>query len=202
MSRFGNLNTDGLEESEDRLGGFSVFESDIYTGVIKVAYAGQSAEGAQNVTLILDFGGREYRETVYVTNKKGENWFVPKDKDGKEIKDADGKKPKRMPLPGFTTIDDICLIASDKPLAEQTDEEKMVKIYDYDLKKEVPKSVPVLTDLTGQKVSLAISKVIRNKAKKGSDGKYNDIAETREENAIEKAFDPTSKMNRRRSPQG
>ena len=68
---FGNLSNDGLEQTQDRLGGFNVRETDVYEATIKVAYAGQSAGGARNVTLVVNLPDGEYSETIYVTNKKG-----------------------------------------------------------------------------------------------------------------------------------
>jgi hypothetical protein len=182
MSLFGNLKNDGLEETQDRLGGYQPFNADIYTGKIKLAYAGQSAGGARNITLIVDFGGREYRETVYITNKKGENFFLNKD-----------DRTKKVPLPGFTTIDDICLVASGSPLFEQDTEEKVVKVYDTEAKKELPKSVPVLTGLLGKDISLGIIKVLENKNEKVGD-EYVPTAETRTSNSIDKVFDTDTKL--------
>lgn len=183
MNVFGGLTNDGLEETQDRLGGFDVFETDIYSGQIKVAYAGQSPGGARSVTMVVDFNGKEYRETVYITNKAGQNFFLNKD-----------DKTKKVPLPGFTTIDDICLVTDGKPLHEQNAEDKMVNVYDPDAKKELPKSVPVLIDLIGKTVSLAISKVIENKSVKQSDGSYANTAETRTVNTIDKVFHTETKM--------
>lgn len=181
MSLFNKLTSDGLEESQDRLGGFGVFDSDIYTGKIKVAYAGTSSGGATSVSLVVETGGKEYRETFYVTNKKGENFFT---KDGKKI-----------PLPGFTIVDDICLIASGKPLANQETEEKVIKLYDFEQKAEVPKSVPVLTDLIGQEISLGVLKQLENKTKKNdSTGEYEATDETRETNTVDKVFHPEMKL--------
>ena len=54
---FSNLTGNGLEESQDRLGGFSLLDTDIYVGTIKMAYGGSSASGALNVTLVFDFDG-------------------------------------------------------------------------------------------------------------------------------------------------
>jgi len=182
MSLFGNLKSDGLEESTDRLGGFQAWETGIYTGPIKVAYAGQSASGARYVTLIVDHDGKEYHETIYITNKAGENWFL-----NKETK-------KKVPLPGFTIIDDTCLVTTGAALSDQESEEKMVKVYDVDAKKELPKSVPVLTGLTGKIVSLAILKTLENKSVKDTNGVYNDTAETRFSNNIDKVFHTETKM--------
>lgn len=180
---FKGLGTKGLEESEDRLGGFSPLETNTYTGPIKVAYAGQAASGARSVTVIVDFDGKEYRETIYITNKKGENWF-PNKQDPK----------KKVPLPGFTTINDICLFATNDSLENQPTAEKIVKMYDPELKKEAPKSVPVLTELTGKIITLAISKTLENKNTKSGNGEYVPTAETRETNSIEKVFQTETKL--------
>lgn len=183
MSLFGNLKTDGLEESQDRLGGYSPLDTDIYTGKIKMAYADKSSGGAHNVNLVVDINGKEYRETVYVTNKKGENFFMNRD-----------DKTKKVPLPGFTTIDDICLVTTEKPLAGQDVEDKVVKLYDYEAKKELPKTVPVLVDLIGKEVSLAIVRQLENKNVKNGAGEYEPTAETRESNTIAKVFHTPTKM--------
>lgn len=180
---FANATNEGLEESTDRLGGFSPIETDAYPTKIKIAYAGKSAGGANNISFVFELeGGREYRETVYYTNKKGENFFLNKD-----------DKTKKVPLPGFNTVDDICLVATGQPLSEQDTEEKMVQIWDNDAKKEVPKSVPVLTGLVGQTVGLAINNSLVNKNQKVGN-EYVPTAETKNENTIDKVFDIESQM--------
>lgn len=180
---FGGLNTTGLEQNQDRLGGSYILDTGAYDATVKVAYAIESANGAKGVSLIADINGREYRETVYVTNRQGENFFLNRD-----------DKSKKVPLPGFTTIEDICLCTTEKPLSEQMIEEKMVNVYDFDAKKEVPKSVPVLTDLIGQQVTLGIIRVLENKSAKDGNGNYQPIPETREVNNIDKVFHTPTKM--------
>lgn len=187
MSLFSNLKSTGLEETTDRLGGFSVLESGIYTGTIKVAYQGMSPNGAMSISLIVDTNGREYRETLYITNRKGENFYT---KDGKKI-----------PLPGFTTVDDICLVTSGSPLSDQNTEEKTVKLWDKDAKKELPKAVQVLTDLIGLQVTLGILKQTVNKTEKSGD-EYVPIAETRDQNVIDKVFHTETKMTVAEARQG
>jgi hypothetical protein len=152
-----------------------------------MAYAGKSAGGAQNVTLIVELDGQEYRETVYVSNRKGENYFYSKDRDGKP-------STNKSTLPGFTVVDHICLLTTGLPLCEQDDtvEEKMVKIYDFEAKKEVPKSVPVLTGLLGKQISLGIIKTWENKTQKQGD-EYVAIADTKFTNAIDKVFHTETK---------
>ena len=191
MSLFGNLKSDGLEETQDRLGGYSPLDTDIYTGKIKMAYADKSDGGAQNVNLVVDLGGKEYRETIYITNKKGENFFLNKD-----------DKTKKVPLPGFTVIDDICLCTTEKPLADQDVEDKVVRLYDRESKKELPKSVPVLVELLGKEVSLAIVRQLENKQEKDGSGTYQPTAETRESNVITKVFHTASRMTMVEARQG
>lgn len=178
MALFGNLKSEGLEESQDRLGGFSPFDSAIYAGKIKYAYAGTSSGGSTFVALVVNIDGKEYRETFYVTNKKGENFYLnPQDKN------------KKVPLPGFTVIDDICLIASGEPLANQETEDKVINIYDFDQKKEVPTTVPMLTGLIGKDIKLGILKQLENKNEKVGD-EYVPVAATREINIVDKVFHP------------
>lgn len=184
MSLFANLKSDGLEKSEDRLGGYQPLETDIYTGTIKAMYAGKSDGGAMSVSIIVDIGGgKEYRETLWVTNKNGENFFLNQQ-----------DKTKKVPLPGFTVADDICLITVEKPLAEMDTEQRVIKLFNYDTKKEENTSVDMLIEAIGKPVSLGIVKELRNKSVKNADGKYEDTAETRTVNAIEKVFHPEAKM--------
>lgn len=179
---FANLTTDGLQESQDRLGGISVFNTDIYIGVIKALYAGKSSGGATSVTLIADLNGKEYTETMYITNKNGQNWFPNKQ-----------DPTKKVPLPGFTVVDDICLIATGEPLAAQETEEKVIKVWDSEAKKEMPKSVPMITAALGKPIALGIQKTLANKQTKvGTE--YVPIAETREENHIDKVYHPEMKL--------
>lgn len=180
---FGNLKSDGLEETQDRLGGFQPFDTDIHTGKIKVAYAGESQGGASSVTVIVEMGAKEYRETLWVTNKKGENFFLNKNDNSKKV-----------PLPGFTVMEDICLVTTGEALADQNAEEKVVKIYDYEVKAEVPKSVQVLVDLIGKEVSLGILRQIENVNEKQGDGTYAATAKTKETNTIDKVFHTETKM--------
>jgi hypothetical protein len=189
MGIFGGLSTDNMEKQEDRVGGGSwTRESDIYPMTIKAAYAGKStSSNAQSVNFIfVDKENKEYRETFWVTDGQGRNYFHPK-KQGSQERD----QTKRNPLPGFNIVNDICMIATDKPLSQQTDEEKVFKVWDADAKAELPKAVPMLVDLLGKQVALAIYKIVENKTKKSdSSGQYEAIADEREVNQTEKALFP------------
>jgi hypothetical protein len=182
---FGNLKNDGLEESQDRLGGgFQPRNTDIYDMEIVLFYAGQAPSGAKSVTIHAKDATGLYRETVYITNKAGENFFLNKE---------DNKK--KVPLPGFTTVDDICLAATGFPLAEQEFVEKVFNLYDFDQKKEVPTKVMCAPEVMGKTVSLGIQKVLEDKtAKNASTGDYEPTGESKETNTIAKVFHTESKV--------
>lgn len=190
---FAKYSDEGLEKVEDRVGGgYAAKDTDIYTGNIKQFYAGKSSGGADSVTVILsggDFGNKEYRETLYTSNKNGENSYAAKDKDGKET-------GKRSPLPGYTHANHMCIATVGKKLSEIDFEDKMVNIYDPEQQKELPKSVPVAIELIGQEVSVAILKTKEFKTEKDAQGNYAPKADgsTREVNTIEKVFNTKHKM--------
>lgn len=175
---FGNLTTEGLQEVGDRLGGSSALESGLYDGVVKLAYATKSrSSNAQGIVVSIDVGGREVRETFWVTNKNGENFSVDK------------KDPKlKTPLPGFTSMEELCLVTTGLGLAETTIEEKVVNIYDFEAKKELPQNVPVLMDVIGKPVSIGVVRQTVDKTAKDSAGEYKPTGETRDENVIDKFF--------------
>jgi hypothetical protein len=182
---FGNLTTEGLEQSQDRLGGFRVLDTDAYTGTLKAVYAGKSPTSkAQSISVILDTEQGEYRETFWVTNKNNENFFRNKQ-----------DTTKKVPLPGFVVINDLCLVTTNKELAEQITEDKVMNVYDVDAKKEVPKSVPMLVELLGKKVTFGILRETRNRqVKNASTGEYEDTPEFRDENTTDKVFHHPSNL--------
>ena len=80
---FGNMSRDGLEESRDVLGGGFILPTNVYDGIIKLAYAGKAqSSNAQSVTVHVDIDGKEYRETIWITNRDGQNSY-PDKKDAK-----------------------------------------------------------------------------------------------------------------------
>ena len=179
MSIFAKLTTDNIEESKDVLGGsFEPKPTGVYDAVIKLAYEGKARNSdAQSITIHADIDGDEFRETLWITNKQGVNYYTSKD-----------EAKKKMPLPGFTTVDDLCLLTTGHPLAEADTEEKVLKLYDFTERKELPKNVLVLVDLIGQPVKLGILREINDKQKKDDSGDYVNTGETRTENTINKVF--------------
>ena len=177
MSLLAGLTTDeSIKESKDSVGGgFTAKPSGIYDAVVKVAYITVAASGAKAVNLIADINGTEYRETIYITNKKGQNFYVSED----------GTKNY---LPGFTTVNDLALLTTGQPLANATTENKVIKIWNKDQAKEVPTEVPCITALHGKPIKLGILEEITFKQVKDANNNYVDTPETRTSNIISKVF--------------
>ena len=173
-------NTTQVQETveEDRLGGASLLDSDVYLMTVKGAYFDESAGGAMCMVLALETEtGKQHRETVYFTNKAGETYYVDKN---------DPKKTHY--LPGYLILDSLCMLVNETPLLEQNTEVKQVKIYDRELGKEIPQNRDVCVDMLNQQVKVAILRQTVNKQVKNAAGTYVPTAETREENVIAKYF--------------
>lgn len=179
MGMFGNLtDTTQMEKATDSVGGGGQrLPSGVYDLKIKALYAGQSKGGASNLTIVADADGTEVSETIYYTNKKGENFYLDKN-----------DKTKRHPLPGFTTVNDICLVVTGKPLAEQDVEEKVVNIFDFESRKDIATPVQCITAAHGETFKAGILRVIEDKNEKNDAGDYVPTGKTYTTNAIDKVF--------------
>lgn len=169
-----------IQQEKDTLGGFSLFESNIYEAVIKYAYLSETINGAGMLNFEFDIDGKTYNEALCVVGKNGSN-----------IWKKDGKSGY---LPSFLTADAISLFASNKSLSELKETTKEIELYDKEAGKKLPTKVPMLMDLVGKTVKLGIIKEKVFKQEKNANGNYVDTAETRETNKIDKVF--SAKDNR------
>lgn len=162
-------------------GGFKSLPSGIYGFDVLLAYCGKSKGGAKFVQLELkevDTDNKR-RFTIYVSNKEG------------SIKYKNKKTGALEYLPGFLTIDSLCLLTVGKPLVQLQAqiEKKTINLYNFDLKREVPTEVDMLMPLIGQRIKAGILETIENKsAKNPSTGVYEPINEKRTINEIDKFF--------------
>ena len=147
MGFFDKLKTDeAIEEEKDTLGGFTPRESGAYDFTIELAYIDYSKSGAMNVNFHFADQAGKHRETIYVTSgkEKGMKTYY-------ETKDG-----KKRNLPGFTTVNHICMLAADVKFTDIEPEEKVLSLYNYDLGKEAPTKKMVLTDLIGKDITLGL----------------------------------------------
>ena len=83
-------------------------------------------------------------------------------------------------------MNQMSIIATGNPLSAQTPEEKTVKLWDFEERKELPKQVPVLTALLQKRLDVCITKRRENK-RQNVGGEYIDTNE-------ERVFDEVSKF--------
>lgn len=178
-------------EEQDSLGAGGVFDSGVYDFKIKLAYMIKSTGGAVGVALQLVHNGRTLNKTVYCTNKQGQPYY-----------ERDGKKNY---LPGFNFMNAMGLLAAGEELSDLETEDKIIKVYDFDESKEVPKNCEVITSLVGEDIMIGVIKQIVDKntkndnfdptQPKGPENQpYIPTGETREENELDKVFQAESGM--------
>ena len=139
---------------------------------------GKSQRGAQSVTVHFRQadGNMTHRETFYVTSGEQKGCKPYYLKDGKKIM-----------LPGYEMMDNLSMLAAGKRLAQLNAEDKVIKLWSYQEKKEVPTNVPVLTELLGKAVRVGLTLNEENRRKKVGD-EYVDTNEKREFNEVNKLF--------------
>jgi len=189
MNMLANLKIDDnivLEQEQDRVGGGNrTLDSDIYGFVVDAAYLGASKGGAASVSFILKDKktGDLFKPTIYVTSGRDKGckpYFTKRD-------ESTGKET-HTPLPGFLIANSIAELTTGVPLADQPQEEKVVKIYDFEAKAEKPTKVQMLVDLIGKEIHLGVIRQTVDKNKDNGSGVYVPTGETRDENEVDKVF--------------
>lgn len=174
---FGNLNIPtNVEQDSDFLGGTGALDSDIYPATITHVYSKVAASGARALAFKfeLNVGGRNvpYSEDLYVTDRQGNVSFT--------------HNGSTRFLPGYNLINSITKALLGKEITQITSEKRVLPIYNYEMKKEVPTEVDAVTELFGKKVHIALQKVRKNKEVKDANGVYQPTAEERIYNSIDK----------------
>lgn len=178
MSLFGTGPLGNVEQEKD----FSkrTVDTDVYTAVIKMIFAGQAKSGARFVTIQMKLAsGKDYSETIYITNKEGKNTY---EKDGKESY-----------LPGYLLVNNMAIMATGKGLHDLAEdvETRTVKLYDFNEKKELPTDVPAIIPMIGKQVRVAIQEEEYEKQKlNDTTKKYEGTGEVAVKNQIVKVYDP------------
>lgn len=182
MSILDNLKTDNTIQGEtDSVGkNFNPVDSNIYQSMIKLAY--YTITTSQAICLNVVFLTKEKREIAqqfYMTSGKDKgckNYYV--DKEG-----------KKQYLPGFNMANALALLTTGKEIGELTTEPKVIKLWDYNQKAEVPTKVEMYMDLLNKPILIGVIKQIVDKKKKdAATNKYIPTGESREENEVDKVF--------------
>lgn len=176
------LKTDNtIEVDKDVLSNIArIEETNVYELAIEIAFLRTAPSGALALEMHLKSDkGANLRQTFWMTSgtaKGCKNFYINK---------SDGAKRY---LPGFTLANDLALLACATEIGEIETEEKMVKLYDYATKTEVPTKVQMFTDLVGKSIKAGIQMSIEDKNVKNDSGEYVPSGETRTETNVDKFF--------------
>lgn len=169
------------EEEKDIVASGGVLDAAVYKGTVELVYMDKAASGAININIHFNNGSRVIRQTIYISNKKGGFTYH---KDGKDF-----------PLPGYSQVDHFFKAVTSKGIAQQVTEEKTIKIYDYDAKKELPQQRTVFMEALGKPMAVGVIKVSEEKTTKDS-GYVDGTGEFREYNEFDKWFNAETGMTR------
>jgi hypothetical protein len=187
MNMLANLTSDeSIDNEKDSVGGSGgPVESGLYTHTVAMAYLNKSAGGAMGLVLTLKGqNNKEVRQTLWMTSGTA--------KGAKNYYEKDGVKNY---LPGFNLANSLCLLTCEKEISAMETEEKLINVYSYDAKAEVPTKVNVVMDLLGKEIITGLIKQNVDKTKKNDQtGIYEATGETRDENEIDKFFRAEDRM--------
>jgi hypothetical protein len=129
----------------------------LHNMTIEMAYLGESSGGSISVTLkLVAATGATLDTTLYITSvrEKGQkHYFIDKQTGAQKY------------LPSFTVVNDMARLTADQELFELEPEEKTVMVYNYDLKKDVPTTKQVLTELIGKEITVGVVGVLKDQFK-------------------------------------
>lgn len=178
MSLLSNLSTSNdIADEKDSVGGSRVRESGLYPMNISLAYLTKSNGGALALNLHLKDADGEVRQQLWVTSGDA--------KGNKNYYEKDGVKNY---LPGFNMANSLALLTVGKEISTLDTEDKVVNLYSFDAKAEVPTKVPMLMDLVGKEILVGLIKQTVDKNVKNDAGEYVASGETRDENEVDKFF--------------
>ena len=181
MSLLAGLTTNdaSIQAETDSVGGGGVLDSGIYHSNLTLAYLSKSKGGALALNIHFKTAeGREGRQQLWMTSgdAKGNKNFY------------EDKQGNKKFLPGFLHANALCLLTVGKEISQMVPEQKVVNLYNPELKKEVPTQTDVLVDLIGQEVYLALQNQTVDKTVQADNGTYVPTGETRQQNELDKVF--------------
>lgn len=154
MSMLSGLkSSENIEDEKDSIGSSFLVESGLHNMIIDMAYLEKSSGGALAVNLHFKGENSFVRQVIYVTSgdAKG-NKSTYQDKEGKV-----------KYLPGYNQVNALTLLTLGKDISSLDHEEKIIKRWDQQLKKEVPQKTNVIIDLINSLLLLVLSKSLKIK---------------------------------------
>lgn len=165
----------------DSLGvGKFIFDSNIYNFTVIQAYLEIAKSGAAGLAVKLkdQDSGKELSETFWMTSGTEKGCKTYYEKDGEKFE-----------LAGFAMARHLAMLTVGKDISDLVPEDKLIKLYSYEAKGEVPTTVKMYTELLGKEITAGIlKKVVDVNKLNDSTKKYEATGETKEVNEIDKLF--------------
>ena len=187
MSLLSTLSTDSsIADEKDTVGSSGPLNSALYPATVALAYVTESKGGAMGLVLNLKTDqGRDIRQTLWMTSgtaKGKKNYY-------------EDKQGQKQYLPGFVQANALALLTVGKEIGQLDTETKVVNVYSYEAKAEIPTKVEVIMDMINQEILVGLIKQTVDKTQKNeATGTYEPTGETRDENEIDKFFRAKDRM--------
>lgn len=172
------------EEEKDVIGGgANILESGVYPGVMELVYLSANAKGTKSVTAHFKKKTDEQvvKVTTYISTKEdaaGNVRYTYTDKQSGDTK----------PLPGYSQVNAMFLALTGKPFSnDQPAQEKVINLYDFMAKEDVPTKVTVFSDTLNKPIAVGILRVSEEKTTAESNYKQG-TGEFRDYNEFDKYF--------------
>jgi hypothetical protein len=181
MGIFSDLEVnDNIKAETDNVGGFVPLSTNLYDFKIELAYVTHADSGAMALNLqFKNDNNQNLRAQFWVASSKAKgnkNYYVNKNGD-------------KAYLPGFNQANALALLTVGKSINELDSEPKVINIYDFSEKKEMPTKVEMLMDLIGQDITLGVvEQIVDINVKDDTTGTYVPSGKTRVENEVDKIF--------------
>lgn len=172
-----------VEDDKDTLGGNAPLATDVYPMTCEYMYIDQTQSGA-----LMVYGSFKTDEDKSV---RFSECIMSKKSGTLKATYTDKRSNKELPLPGYSKVVHLAkamgLDISD--LSGLEADKRILKLYDFEEMKELPKEKNVLVDLCGKRVQVAIYNQVETKMAKDDEGKYTvPTSEERTLNTFEKWF--------------
>lgn len=180
-----NLTSDqSISDEKDSVGGGGVLPSGLYPCTITSAYVTVSDGGATGLVLQAKTSdGRTIKSTQWMTSGTA--------KGAKNFYEKDGVKNY---LPGFLLSQSLSLLTTGKEISDLDTEQKVIKVYNKDVKAETPTKVDMVMEMLDKEILIGLIRQTVDKTVKDGNGVYVPNGETREENEIDKFFRASDRM--------
>ena len=147
MAKFGKgiKSSKKTQENTDQVG-FVPTVSNIYKAKVEKAFSGTSEGGAHFLQVEFKLeNGSTARAKEYFTSGKAKGVKTFYEKDGLEYE-----------LPGFNWVNNLSLLTAGEPVLETDWQEKKVKVYDFDKRKDVKQLKKVPVDIVGASLYIGV----------------------------------------------